>query len=171
MWSALTAVFILLLLGGCNTIDSERIPNYNVMINLTPQASWQTYGVLGFGDSRRFIRELRDPSNFPWTAQTYTGFGGILLVNGVDAFTSEAGVPLAYDLACPVECQRDVRVVMVNEDPLPVAQCPVCKSRYDVIQAGGRPLSGKALTENYGLRIYRCLQPANGMGGYIVTNQ
>ena len=162
-----------ILLTGCNTIDSDRIPNYAVNINLTPQASWQTYGVTYFGQYKRFVRELREPSNFQWLERTMTGFGGVLLVCGIDAFTNEANVPLAYDLACPVECRRDVRVKMVEAEghPFPVAQCPVCKSEYDVFEAGGRPISGKAEAEGYGLRIYYCVPPANGMGGYIITNQ
>lgn len=155
---------------GCNTIDSYRIPSYAVNINLSPLSTWQTYGVSYFGDSRRFIRDLREPAQFPWLEQTRTGFGGVLLVCGVDAFTNEANVPLAYDLACPVECRADVRVAMVNAEPLPVAECPVCKSRYNVIEAGGRPVSGPAYEDGYGLRIYRCIPPANGNGGYLITN-
>ncbi len=158
-------------LTGCNTIDSERIPGYTVSINLSPSSVWQVYGVHGYGEWRKFVRELQEPSNFSWTERTYTGFGGVLLVCGTDAFTNEAGVPIAYDLSCPVECRREVRVEMVSEDPLPVARCPVCKSRYEVIQAGGRPLSGPALTDNLGLRIYRCVPPANGVGGFFIVNQ
>ncbi|GEM_PF-35568 len=167
------AVILPLALASCNTIDSNRIPNYGVNINLTPLAAWQTYGVSYYGESRRFIRELREPSNFPWLERTMTGYGGILLVNGMDPFTTEANVPLAYDLACPVECRSDIRVAMVDAEnhPLPVAECPVCKSQYDVIEGGGRPISGPARDDSYGLRMYMCIPPANNMGGYLVTNR
>lgn len=164
---------VLSCLFSCNTIDSERIPNLAVNINLTPISRWQTYGVTYFGETRRFIRELREPSNFAWLERTMTGFGGVLLVCGIDPFSTEANVPLAYDLSCPVECKSDVRVAMTSVEgrPFPVAQCPVCKSQYDVIEAGGRPVSGPAQTENAGLRIYACV-PANiTTGGYIVTNR
>ncbi len=167
------AVVLSLALTSCNTIDSDRIPNYAVNINLTPLANWQTYGVTYFGQSQRFIRELREPSNFPWLERTMTGYGGVLLVCGVDPFTTEANVPLAYDLACPVECNSSIRVSMVNAEgrPLPVAQCPDCKSQYDVIEGGGRPISGPARDDNYGLRMYVCLPAVNSMGGYLVTNR
>lgn len=158
-------------MASCNTIDSDRIPSMPVNINLTPQSAWHTYGVTAFGDYRYFIREAREPSNFPWLEATRTGFGGVLLIRGVDAFTNEADVPLAYDLACPVERRADVRVRMVPTDALPVAQCPECGSRYNVIEAGGRPISGPALNDGFGLRIYQCLEPASNIGGYLITNR
>ena len=159
--------------AACNTIDSDRIPAYPVNINLTPQGNWDVYGVAGIGDSRCFVRDERRPSNFPWTAQTRTGYGGVLLVRGNDVFTNESDVPLAYDMACPVECRQSVRVQMteIEGKPLPMAQCPVCKSVYDVLMGAGRPVAGPALTDNYGLRIYQCYPPANGMGGYLITNR
>lgn len=166
----LSVLFAVSLLTGCTTVDSQRIPNYRVNINLTPESSWQTYGVAAFGSSKRFIRELHEPSNFPWLAQTYTGYGGILLVCGIDAFTTEANVPLAYDLACPVECKQDIRVEMVPTEGFDVARCPICKSEYDVIQGAGRPVAGPALNDNYGLRLYQCVQPSTGIGGYLITN-
>ena len=52
-----------------------------------------------------------------------------------------------------------------------MAQCPVCKSVYDVLMGAVRPVAGPALTDNYGLRIYQCYPPANGMGGYLITNR
>lgn len=156
-----------ILLTGCNTIDSDRIPNYAVNINLTPQASWQTYGVTYFGQYKRFVRELREPSNFPWLERTMTGFGGVLLVCGIDAFTNEANVPLAYDLACPVERKPDVRVNVEGE--LYEAVCPVCGSHYDVTMGGGGPLSGPAAEGKYkyALRRYQCLPGIDG--GYLIT--
>lgn len=160
-------------LTGCNTIDDDRIPGLAVNINLSPGSKWQTYGVTGFGDYRYFIRDLRQPSDFPWLEITYTGFGGILLIRGNDPYINEANVPLAYDLACPVECKQDVRVQIDNIDPypLPMAQCPVCKSVYNVIEEGGRPKEGIALQKHYGLRKYQCVEAPDGMGGYLITNR
>ena len=61
----------------------------------------------------------------------------MLLISGVDAFTSEAGVPLAYDLSCPYERKPDIRVRMVADGILPMAVCPECGSKYDVTESGG----------------------------------
>lgn len=171
---AAVAVILLAALPGCGSVDDDRIPAMAVSVNISGMGMWNTYGVSGYGQSRRFILSStrREPTGFPYTQTSSTGFGGILLISGIDPFSGDSS-PLAYDLACPVECRRDVRVNMVEAEghPFPVAQCPVCKSEYDVFEAGGRPISGKAEADGYGLRIYYCVPPANGMGGYIVTNQ
>lgn len=157
-------------LAGCHTVDDDRIPTYAVNINISDIGSWNTYGVSGFGSSRRFIlsSSLREPSGFPYSQQSATGYGGVLLINGMDPFTATTDTPLAYDLSCPVEVKPEVRVEI--EGDLYEAVCPVCGSHYDVTMGGGSPLSGPAATGKYkyGLRRYKCLPTANG--GYIITN-
>lgn len=154
-------------LTGCNSLDMDRIPAVAVNINLDDPGVWNTYGVAGFGQYRMFIRDTREPRGFPYLETTYTGYGGILLISGMDPYTSEPNVPLAYDLACPVECQPGVRVFI--DDSNLDAVCPVCGSHYDVVMAGGAPVAGPAMTGNvkYALQSYRCL-PAR-FGGYIIT--
>ena len=161
-------VVLVLSLGSCTTIDDDRIPSLPVNINLSTTDLWVTYGVAGYGEYRSFILALREPRNFPFTEGTRTGFGGVLLVSGLNPYTLEAGVPLAYDLSCPVECKPDVRVVMVTDGPLPEAVCPVCGSNYDVVELGGSPTSGPALSKKYGLRRYECR--TSGYGGYLINN-
>lgn len=159
-----------MLLNGCNTVDDDRIPAYAVNINISDAGSWNTYGVSGFGSSRRFILStgLREPSGFPYSQQSATGYGGVLLISGMDPFTTTTDTPLAYDLSCPVEVKPDVRVVI--EGSLYEAVCPKCGSHYDVTMGGGSPLSGPAATGKYkyGLRRYNCFP--TGSGGYIITN-
>lgn len=72
--------------------------------------------------------------------------------------------PLAYDLACPVERQRNVRVVY-NPDDLR-ARCPQCGSVYDVSEFYGSPVSGPAYDRKFALRRYNVV-PAAG-SGYII---
>ena len=155
---------------GCHSVDDERIPNFAVSINIADAGMWNTYGVSGYGMSRRFIlaKDLRVPSGFPYSQQSATGFGGVLLIGGMDPFTTTTNLPLAYDLACPVEMKADVRVEIEGE--LYEAVCPVCGSHYDVTMAGGAPLSGPAATGStkYGLRRYQCLP--TGQGGYLIIN-
>lgn len=156
--------------SSCHTVDDDRIPAYAVYLNLGDTGTWNTYGVSGFGSSRRFILAsgLRQPSGFPFSQQSATGFGGVLLINGMDPFTTATDVPLAYDLACPVELKPDVRVEIQGD--LYEAVCPVCGSHYDVTMGGGAPLAGPAATGKfkYGLRRYRCLPAVSG--GYVITN-
>lgn len=153
-------------LCGCDSVDDDRIPAMPVSINLSGAAAWNTYGVHGFGVSRRFVKPLGQPAGFPYTGTSATGFGGVLLIGGMDVFTTDSDVPLAYDLSCPVERKPDVRVEV--EASTFDAVCPVCQSHYNVTMGGGSPLSGPALIDKYGLKRYRCLP--TGDGGYIITN-
>lgn len=163
-------IVLLSALLSCNQLDDDRIPSLPVYINLSGAGLWNTFGVSGVGISRCFINSggTVSPADFHFTANTFLGFGGILLIGGVDPFTSAPDVPLAYDLACPVERKPDVRV-SIDQQTLE-AVCPVCGSRYDVVLAGGSPVAGPALTGEYkyGLRRYYC-DPAQG-GGYVVHN-
>lgn len=147
------------LLGvSCSEVDDDRIPFAPVNIDLGNQGYWDTYGVHALGQYRYFILK-QQPVGFPWNANTYTGFGGVLLVTDIE------GYPIAYDLACPVEVKRDVRVVYDTEN-LNV-HCPVCGSVYDVNELNGSPVSGPAHKKKYGLRRYR-VQPAT-LGGYVIV--
>lgn len=166
----MSLIALLSVASSCHQVNDDHIPSLPVYIDLSGAGMWNSYGVSGIGVSRNFInwQGVTSPSGFPYNANTYVGFGGVLLIGGIDPFTTEPNVPLAYDLSCPVEMSRTTRVA-VNPDNLE-AVCPVCGSRYDVITAGGGPVGGPALTgaHRYGLRRYSC-DPGQG-GGYIIHN-
>ena len=131
---------------GCTHIDDDRIPLVPVRIAFNNVGEWNVYGVAGAGDYRRFIKQERVPEGFPYTAMTYTGFGGVLLICDIHSNA------VAYDLACPVECRADVRINVLKEELK--AECPVCHSVYDIVTNHGQPLSGPAAEKHYGLRKY-----------------
>lgn len=137
-----------------------------VNIDLSNQGIWNTYGVHGYGSSRRFIytRTEREPAGFPYNYNSATGYGGVLLVSGQNAYTGDAA-PLAYDLACPVECMPDVRVA-VDPESLE-AVCPKCGSHYNVTQANGAPVEGPAVGMHYALTPYSAYRATGG--GYVIT--
>lgn len=165
--SKLACVLVLLAVSSCsNQLDENRIPAFSVQLNLANPGLWNTYGVHGYGDYAYFIRDTRTPANFAYTETTYTGFGGILLIMGMDPFHSGEVLPLAYDLACPVECQANIRVEIDVDNY--EAICPVCGSHYDVTMGAGAPTAGPALTGSvkYGLQRYQAY-PKNG--GYIIA--
>ena len=139
---------------SCSSIDDERIPPYNVYLSFASEADWITYGVNGAMQHRSFVKSLREPSTYPWTAMSATGFGGLLLCSDY------TGNVVAYDLACPVECKQDVRVVV--DDKAAVARCPVCGSTYDIYGTHGYPLSGPAHERHYGLEVYNVSRGAQG---------
>lgn len=168
LWALLA---ILIELQGCKGIDNERIPNMAVNISLSDAGMWNSYGVSGFGSHRNFIYSPSggsQPSGFPYKYGSATGFGGVLLIEGLDPYNNLGAYPLAYDLACPVERRADIRVKIDNENY--VAVCPECKSIYDVTMAAGAPISGEAATGKYkyALKSYRVIP--SGQGGYIIIN-
>lgn len=162
--AALAALFFLSAAVSCGEdVNNKRLPAYPVDVNLSNIGLWNTYGIGGIGDWAEFIKP-DVPSGFPWLASTFTGYGGILLV-GVDpsAFGNNgawAYMPMAFDLACPVEAEADIRVYV--DDSRFEAVCPVCESRYTLLSGGG-PVAGPAVGYKYGLQVYRCTgTPATG---------
>lgn len=144
--AAAALLVIAVLVGACQSLDDDRIPPCPVNLAFTTQANWNIYGVTGAMDYKKFIRDQRIPSNFPYAANSYTGFAGILLV------ANTLGEPMAYDLACPVERMSSVRI---DVDPKSfLAECPQCHSKYDVFSLPGHPVSGPAADKGYGLKVY-----------------
>lgn len=164
----MAAVALLLISPACNTVDDDRLPTMPVNISLSPDAMWISYGAPSYGDFRYFIKSERQPQGYPYTDRTATGFGGVLLINGVNPYTSEAGVPLAYDLSCPYERKPDIRVRMEGDGMLLEAVCPKCGSHYNVMEAGGSATSGPARDEKLGMTRYECVR--SQYGGYVVIN-
>lgn len=163
-------IIMMTALAACNQVEDDRIPSLPVYINLSGAGMWNSYGVAGVGLNRRFINYEgeKSPAGFPYNANTYVGYGGVLLVGGIDPFTSDPNVPLAYDLSCPVERSRTVRVYI--DDSNLEAVCPVCGSHYDVITAGGAPTAGPALTGKHKYALRRYQADAAVGGGYIIHN-
>ena len=159
------SLMAMLPLTGCDKINNESLPDYSVRINLGEYGLWNTYGVHSLGEYRVFNMAKRIPSNFPYNVNTYTGFGGVLLFMGQD-MASGGAVPLAFDLACPVEHNADVTVT-IDDDNLD-AVCKKCGSRYDVLIGAGGPKCGMALDSKVGLNPYK-VRPTT-TGGYIITN-
>ncbi len=149
---------LLLLSSSCEHIDNKVVPRFMVRIDLGNYALWNTYGVAGIGDYRIFDRSRNLPANFPYNVNTYTGYGGVLIIMGMDG-------PLAYDLACPVEAAQNVTLSIDNDKF--EAVCSNCGSRFDPLMGAGGPVKGVAINNKVGMRQYRVM-PSNG--GYIISN-
>lgn len=153
---------------GCDSVDDDRIPNMPVNISIADAGMWNTYGVSGFGSYKNFILNPRQPASFPYSTKSATGFGGVLLIEGIDPFLGNINAPLAYDLACPVERDPEIKIQINSESYM--AFCQKCGSTYDVTMQRGAPVSGPAALGKYkcGLKTYTCL--SSGIGGYYITN-
>lgn len=164
-FTTLITVIVLLLAGACDSVNNKEVPNFTVRIDLSGQGIWNTYGVSGVGEWRIFNRVKKIPGNFPFTANTYTGYAGVLLIMGLDSSTGDY-CPLAFDAACPVENSMDIAVT-IDADNFE-AVCPQCGSRYNVLTGMGGPVSGIAAGSKYGLRVYHARSATSG--GYIITS-
>ena len=162
----LTAVLAILVLGGCDKVNNKEVPLYMVNLDLGTYAMWNTYGVAGVGDYRIFDRAKNIPANFPYNMNSFTGYGGVLLIMALDSSTGSYA-PQAYDAACPVENRPEVTVGVDASNF--EAVCPMCKSRYNVLTGMGGPISGIAHTNKYGLRPYKARPTDNG--GYIISSR
>jgi len=177
MKAALAAALIVATLSSaCSSVDDERIPSAPVRIEFATIGEWQAYGVAGALDYRRFIKSEKQPEGFAYTAAETTrvwggfggslirpeatGFGGVLLVCSFD------NNPLAYDLSCPVEINKNTRVYIDTE--FNIARCPVCQSTFDVYRTGA-PLSGIAADKGYALTRYR-VAPGSGSLSYMLIS-
>ena len=143
---SISLIAALLLVAGCDRLDNQRIPPAPVNITFATVGDWNVQGIGGALDYKRFIKEQLLPPDYHYSALSATGFGWILLAGDVN------GEPVAYDLSCPVECKRDVRI-FVDAEAM-VAECPKCHSTYDIFSLGGHPLSGQAARDGFGLRRY-----------------
>ena len=148
-----TALVAITALNACDSVDDNRIPFAEVHLTFHTVGDWNIYGVPGAADYRRYIFTPTEkvPDNFPYSALDRTGFGGLLLVS--DAM----GELSVYDLSCPVEARPNIRITVPaatgggNEA---YAECPSCKSRYDVSVNRGNPMSGPAAERGFGLQRY-----------------
>ena len=85
--AAAVCVIASLAMGGCKSVNNDVTPSVPVNLNLGSPDLWNTYGVEGFGNYRVFIKSLRVPADFPYSANSATGYGGVLLINGVNPST------------------------------------------------------------------------------------
>lgn len=133
------SLFALLLLG-CNSTFDSSVPDWPVYLELD-----LTYEDRALKSPQAYKIYL--PNNINQATEK-TGFGGVLVYHGIDNIGTDNAY-YAFDAACPVEHQANVRVE-VEEDAI-YAICPKCGSKYELIYGVGNPVEGPA-TE--GLKQY-----------------
>ena len=134
---------------SCDDEIYSPIPNAQVHIELD----------LNFDDSELVAKSAYKMFTQPRKGVDRLGFGGILVING---FGMNIVDLYAYDLACPVEVDRSIKVE--PDATTGKATCPQCNAVYDIAYGAGRPESGT----KHSLKIYR-VSPREG-NRYIVSN-
>ena len=133
---------------SCTKEPRSSIPDFEVYIETNPS---EFAKLRNPGSAVSYIQTPGAivPVNFRF------GFGGVLIFRDLD------GRIRSCDLACPVEASRSIRV----EVNMPFAECPVCKSRFDLSYGFASPVGGPAKET---LRMYRnVLERANSI---VVSN-
>lgn len=136
--------------------EKPAIPTKPVSLSLDSPSLWETYGVPSSLSFKYFNKEKNIPSDFTYPQNSYTGFGGVYLINNLDGYVQ------CIDASCPNEGNSNV-IVEINHT-LFEAVCPVCKSHFDIKVAGGLPISGPAFNKRLSLKKYNTTR---SNGGYI----
>jgi len=124
-----------MLIFGCDDNRRSPIPDYPVYLELDFLGEYSTFKG-SKGESHTFITPVK--------AEDRLGYGGILVC------TNYLGDYCAFDLACPYEAKRDIRVRPT--DGL-VAVCDSCGSQFDLWETTmGAPTKGPS---KYPLKKYK----------------
>lgn len=130
----LLSTFLAFSLAGCDDSIRSSIPDYfvSLQLNLT-----STYPNFKNSTSQYLLFETRKFET------DRIGFGGVLVCSGVGLDDYGNTIYYAFDMACPYEVNKDIKVYPIKNDLGKVA-CEKCGTVYDVGFGFGNPLTGPA---------------------------
>lgn len=149
---------IFTILAGCEDRYTSFIPQYPVFLELNLTTSHPTFIDNGYA-TLTFIEKRFEYDRL--------GYGGILVICGMSSTnTTDPYQYYAYDLSCPHEADRNIRVVP-NESGQAI--CEECGSVYEIGFGTGVPVEGDS---NERLKSYRCsLRREHNAVKLVVTYQ
>ncbi|MDR3653870.1 MAG: hypothetical protein P4L34_12985 [Paludibacter sp.] len=124
----LFTTFLALSFTSCYDNVQSSIPDFPVYLELNLISTYPT-----FLNSTLHCLTFETLSGLPITDRI--GYGGILVCTGFE------GEYTAYDMACPYEAKRNIRV---HPNGIGQAVCDSCGSVFDIGYGFGSPISGKA---------------------------
>lgn len=140
----ISCLFVLLAFS-CSKINESSIPYYRVYLTL--DLRYQDKELVGLYNYKEYTAARN--------AGESTGYSGVLVVCG------DNSVYYAYDLCCPHEAEKAIKVV---PDHAGNAKCPKCGTEYQTAYGSGAPTSGPS---KFALRRYNVLTRGSEL---IVTN-
>ncbi len=111
---------------GCDDTYISSIPDYPVNMQLNLTTTYPTFKN-SYNQFLTFEKRILEMDRI--------GFGGIIVNTGFD------GSYYAWDMACPYEAKKTIKV---RPNDLGQAVCDSCKSVYDIGFGVGNPASGPA---------------------------
>jgi hypothetical protein len=113
-------------LSGCNDNYVSSIPDYPVNLKLNLTTTYPTFKN-SYNQYLLFEKRVLETDRI--------GYGGIMVYTGFD------GTYYAWDMACPYEADKDIKV---HPNELGQAICDSCKSVFELGFGVGNPSSGPA---------------------------
>ena len=124
------------LLCSCNNSYNNPVPSYPVNLDINIAAEYPHFVPANIMQHMTFTK--------PRLVTDRIGYGGVLVLTGLDAQYH------AFDLSCPVEARRDIRVYIDGM----YAVCPQCGEQYEVFYGIGNPTKGISRDP---MRRYTCI--------------
>ncbi len=156
--------FLLLIAFVCLTFSCDE-----EIYSTIPWAPVNLFLNLDFLDNKLIANLAYEEVTQARIASDKLGFGGILVINGLGVNPVNL---FAYDLACPVEAQRNIKIKPDNTSApgaeisiATTATCPKCGAVYNIATGHGAPQSG---TKHF-LKTYPVV-PESGGRQYRVVN-
>ena len=119
---------------GCYDNVQSSIPDLPVSLQLNLTTTYPTFKN---SSNQYLLFEKR------YLETDRIGYGGILVCTGVALDDYGNSTYFAFDMACPYEADKDVKVYP-DENSLGKVVCEKCGSVFDVGYGFGNPLSGPA---------------------------
>lgn len=134
----------LFLITSCHNTRTS-IPDYPVYIDRNLDLDAIELRTMGNG------MEITDENK---KTREYVGYGGVLLFRGFDDEI------YAFDMSCPYELKRDVRVHFDSNITPGYVKCESCGSTYNVAYGSGTRIDGPG---NEGLKRYHVTLTGNSL--------
>ena len=117
---------VVLLVMSCNKVNVSNIPYAPVYLAL--DLAFKDKDLVGVYN----FKEITSANGQNYGTQL--GYSGVLVVCGLD---SNGNIQYyAYDLCCPHEANKNIKVVADNTGE---AECPKCGTKYYIANGSGRP--------------------------------
>jgi len=124
--------FFILLACSCTKVIESTIPYARVYLTL--DLRYEDKDIVGILNHKSITS--------PRKSGEYVGYSGVLVICGFD------NNYYAYDLCCPNEASKSIRVVA---NDIGQAVCPKCGTVYDIGYGSGAPVQG---VSKYAMRRY-----------------
>lgn len=140
------SIFLIVVFTACETNYRSPIPNYPVGLRVDLTGPYNNFK----NSSNQFLLFEKPP-----LTTDRVGYGGIMLYSGLMPDDYGNTVYYAFDMACPHEAKRTVKVYPVQDSLPGIVRCEECGSEFNVAYGFGDPVKGPAtkLLKRYRVRL------------------